>query len=58
MSLKRRMSMLVFVDSCIVLFSIYIGYYLLYPINNPFSATFLIASSLAIFIAHHGFAMY
>lgn len=58
MSLKRRLSMLVFIDSCIVLFSIYIGYYLLYPINNPFSATFLIASSLAIFIAHHGFAMY
>ena len=58
MSLKRKMSMLIFVDSCIVLFSIYIGYYLLYPIDNPFSGTFIIASSLAIFVAHHGFAMY
>lgn len=58
MSLKKRMSMLVFVDSCIVLFSIYIGYYLLHPIENPFAETFLLISSLTIFLAHHGFAMY
>lgn len=52
------MSMLVIIDSCIVLFSIYIGYFLLYPINNPFTDLFLITSSLTIFIAHHVFAMY
>ncbi|MFJ5768857.1 polysaccharide biosynthesis protein [Psychrobacillus sp. NPDC093180] len=58
MSLRKRMSMLVVVDSCIVLFSIYIGYFLLHPINNPFTDTFLLISSLTIFLAHHGFAMY
>lgn len=58
MSLRKRMSMLVFVDSCIVLFSIYIGYFLLHPIDNPFTDTFLLISSLTIFLAHHGFAMY
>lgn len=58
MSLRKRMSMLVIVDSCIVLFSIYIGYFLLHPIDNPFTDTFLLISSLTIFLAHHGFAMY
>lgn len=58
MSLQKRMSLLIVVDSAIVLFSIYIGYFVLYPINNLFSNTFLLASSLAIFLAHHGFAMY
>ncbi|QFF98013.1 polysaccharide biosynthesis protein [Psychrobacillus glaciei] len=58
MSLRKRMSMLVIVDSCIVLFSIYIGYFLLYPIDNPFTDLFLITSSFTIFIAHHVLAMY
>ncbi|ALC86486.1 hypothetical protein AM499_12110 [Bacillus sp. FJAT-22090] len=58
MSLKRRLSMLVFVDSCIVLFSVYIGYFLLHPIENPFTDVFLLTSSLTIFFAHHIFAMY
>ncbi|MEI4768796.1 nucleoside-diphosphate sugar epimerase/dehydratase [Psychrobacillus sp. FJAT-51614] len=58
MSLRKRMSLLVFVDSAIVLFSIYIGYFLLHPIDNPFTNTFLLISSLTIFLAHHGFAMY
>ncbi|WP_342560327.1 nucleoside-diphosphate sugar epimerase/dehydratase [Psychrobacillus sp. FSL W7-1457] len=58
MSLKRRMSMLILVDSCIVLFSIYIGYFLLHPIDNPFTDVLLLISSLAIFVAHHSFAMY
>lgn len=58
MSLRKRMSMLTVVDSCIVLFSIYIGYFLLHPIDNPFTDTFLLISSLTIFVAHHGFAMY
>lgn len=58
MSLRKRMSMLVIVDSCIVMFSIYIGYFLLHPIVNPFTDPFLMISSLTIFIAHHVFAMY
>ena len=58
MSLRKRTSMLVIVDSCIVLFSIYIGYFLLHPVVNPFTNPFLLISSLSIFIAHHAFAMY
>ncbi|WP_342528155.1 nucleoside-diphosphate sugar epimerase/dehydratase [Chryseomicrobium sp. FSL W7-1435] len=58
MSLKRRMSALIFVDSFIVLFSIYIGYFFLYPVDNPFAQSYLLVSSLAIFIAHHAFALY
>lgn len=58
MSLRRRMSMLMIVDSCIVLFSIYIGYFLLHPIDNPFTDLFLLTSSITIFIAHHILAMY
>ncbi|MEK5214640.1 polysaccharide biosynthesis protein [Psychrobacillus sp. FSL H8-0487] len=58
MSLPKRMSLLIIVDSAIVLFSIYIGYFILYPIDNLLSNTFLLMSSLAIFLAHHGFAMY
>ncbi|MFJ8064773.1 polysaccharide biosynthesis protein [Psychrobacillus sp. NPDC096426] len=58
MSLSKRMLMLVFVDSCIVLFSIYVGYFLIHPIDNPFMDTFLLISSLTIFLAHNGFAMF
>ncbi len=50
--------MLIFVDSCIVLFSIYIGYFLLHPIDNPFTDVLLLVSSLSIFVAHHSFAMF
>ena len=52
------MSLLIVVDSAIVLFSIYIGYFILYPINDLLNNTFLLTSSLTIFVAHHGFAMY
>ncbi|WP_342600214.1 nucleoside-diphosphate sugar epimerase/dehydratase [Psychrobacillus sp. FSL H8-0483] len=58
MSLGKRMSLLVFVDSVIVLFSIFIGYFLLHPIDNPFTDSFLVTSSITIFIAHHVLAMY
>ena len=58
MSLQKRMSLLIIVDSAIVLFSIYLGYFVLYPINDLLSNTFLLVSSLAIFIAHHCFAMF
>ncbi|OZS77410.1 hypothetical protein CF394_11460 [Tetzosporium hominis] len=58
MSLKRRMSALIIVDSFIVLFSIYIGYFFLYPVDNPFAESYLLVSSLSIFFAHHAFALY
>lgn len=58
MSLRKRMSTLIVVDSVIVLFSIYIGYFFLYPIDNPFASSYLFVSSLSIFFAHHAFAFY
>lgn len=58
MSLKNRVSLLVIVDSLIVFFSIFVGYYVLYPYNDLLQNKFLIASALTIFIAHHAFAMY
>ncbi|WP_392454638.1 polysaccharide biosynthesis protein [Chryseomicrobium aureum] len=58
MSLRKRMSTLIVVDSVIVLFSIYIGYFFLYPIDNPFASSYLFVSSLSIFMAHHAFAFY
>ncbi|OED33130.1 hypothetical protein BHE17_11985 [Planococcus maritimus] len=58
MSLKNRMSLLIVVDSLIVFFSIFVGYYILYPYVDLFQNQFLLASALTIFIAHHVFAMY
>ncbi|KOF09143.1 polysaccharide biosynthesis protein EpsC [Planococcus glaciei] len=57
MSVKNRISLLVLVDSFIVFFSIFIGYFLLNPWVNPFESKFLLASALTIFIAHHAFAL-
>lgn len=57
MSLKNRISLLVLVDSVIVFFSIFIGYFLLHPWINPFENKFLLVSALTIFIAHHVFAL-
>ncbi|WP_282020653.1 nucleoside-diphosphate sugar epimerase/dehydratase [Planomicrobium okeanokoites] len=58
MSLKNRTSLLAVVDSLIVFFSIFIGYFLLHPLVNPFERPFLIASAITIFAAHHAFATY
>lgn len=57
LSLKNRVSLLMIVDSFIVFFSIFIGYFLLHPWTNPFEKPFLLASALTIFIAHHAFAL-
>lgn len=58
MALKNRTSFLAVVDSLIVFFSIFIGYFLLHPWINPFESNFLVASALTIFAAHHGLALY
>ncbi|MGB2993755.1 MAG: hypothetical protein WBB47_14075, partial [Paenisporosarcina sp.] len=61
MTIKKRISMLVFIDSCIVIFSIYLGYFLLYPLGNPSPGDdirYLIASSASLLIAHHLLASY
>ncbi|MDN7244690.1 nucleoside-diphosphate sugar epimerase/dehydratase [Planococcus shenhongbingii] len=57
MSLKNRISLLILVDSLIVFFSIFVGYFLLHPWTNPFESKFLLASALTIFVAHHAFAL-
>ncbi|MCZ8537247.1 polysaccharide biosynthesis protein [Paenisporosarcina quisquiliarum] len=58
MTMKKRVTMLVLVDSGIVLFSIFFGYYLLYPIVNPLTNSYLVASSVSLFVAHHMLASY
>lgn len=57
MAIKKRVSMLVLIDSCIVLFSIFLGYFLLYPMN-PLTNGYLLASSAALLVAHHLLAGY
>ncbi|MTD30778.1 nucleoside-diphosphate sugar epimerase/dehydratase [Planomicrobium sp. YIM 101495] len=58
MNLQKRIGLLMVVDSLIVFFSIFIGYFLLHPVLNPFGSHFLLASATAIFISHHSLAWY
>ena len=58
MTIKKRISMLVLIDSCIVLFSIFLGYFLLHPVVNPLTSRYLLASSAALLVAHHLLASY
>ncbi|MCM3788886.1 polysaccharide biosynthesis protein [Domibacillus indicus] len=56
MAYPRRMSFLVGLDSAIVLFSIYIGYFILHPYMNIYSPSTLLISSLTLLVSHHLFA--
>ena len=56
MSIKKRMSLLVVVDSIIVFLSIYIGYFILHPYISVFTNKMLLISAITIQIAHHSFA--
>ncbi|WP_088007053.1 polysaccharide biosynthesis protein [Indiicoccus explosivorum] len=58
MSLRNRLSLLIGVDSFIVFFSLFIGFFLLHPWTNPLDSTILLVSAAAIFVAHHAFATY
>ncbi|MCZ2258640.1 polysaccharide biosynthesis protein [Sporosarcina sp. G11-34] len=53
MTLKKRISLLFIVDSLIVWFSIYIGYFILNPFTNVFMNETLLISAITIQIAHH-----
>ena len=53
MTVKKRMTLLFFVDSFIVLFSIFIGYFILHPTVNVFANKTLLVSAITIQIAHH-----
>lgn len=48
--------MLLFIDSLIVTFSVFLGYYILEPFFKGYSINVLILSSLILFISHHVFA--
>lgn len=56
MSYSKRLALLIGLDSLIVLFSIYIGYYILNPYFSIFTLKVLLVSSLALLISHHVFA--
>lgn len=56
MSYTKRLALLIGLDSLIVLFSIYIGYYILNPYFSIFTLKVLLVSSLALLISHHVFA--
>lgn len=58
LSLRKRISLLFGVDSLIVFFSIFIGYFILHPWTNPFESKFLLVCATVIFIAHHAFSLY
>ena len=55
MGYRTRLSMLIFVDSCIVLLSVFVSYWLLMPSMDGVPMA-IIVSSIALFIIHHVFA--
>ena len=56
MTMQKRATLLILLDSIIVLFSIYAGYFVLHPYLNVFTNDVLVVSSLSIFLAHHFFS--
>lgn len=58
MSYQKRLSLLVFLDSVIVLTSVYLSYWFLYPNIIDDIPPFLIIGSATILICHHIFAFY
>ncbi|MFE4036148.1 polysaccharide biosynthesis protein [Priestia sp. YIM B13489] len=56
MGYSKRVSLLMGMDSFIVLFSIFIGYYILNPYFSIYSLEMIIISSLTLLISHHVFA--
>lgn len=56
MSYSKRVSMLMLLDSIIVLTAIYIGYYTLNPYFSIYTLPTLIVSSIALLVSHHVFA--
>ncbi|MGN1401820.1 MAG: polysaccharide biosynthesis protein [Bacillus sp. (in: firmicutes)] len=56
MSYKKRIRLLVYLDSCIVLFSIFLGYFLLNPPLQAYPIPLIWISSFSLLISHHLFA--
>ncbi|MBO3078325.1 polysaccharide biosynthesis protein [Mammaliicoccus vitulinus] len=55
-STKQKLLMMLFIDSLIVTFSVFLGYYILEPFFKGYSINVLILSSLILLISHHVFA--
>lgn len=55
-SIKQRLMMLLVIDSLIVTFSLFLGYYILEPYFEGYSIKTLILSSFILLISHHVFA--
>ncbi|WP_393959625.1 polysaccharide biosynthesis protein [Priestia megaterium] len=53
MNYKKRMSLLMLLDSIIVLGSVYASYFILHPYFQIFTAKTLLVSSVSLFVAHH-----
>jgi FlaA1/EpsC-like NDP-sugar epimerase len=56
LSYTKRVSMLMLLDSIIVLTAIYIGYYILHPTFSWYTLPTLMFSSVALLLSHHLFA--
>lgn len=56
MTYQKRLSLLVGLDSLIVLGSVYISFFILHPYFNIFTAKTLLISSISLFVTHHLFA--
>ncbi|MBT2616769.1 MULTISPECIES: nucleoside-diphosphate sugar epimerase/dehydratase [unclassified Bacillus (in: firmicutes)] len=57
MSYKRRVPIFVLLDSIIVLFAIFIGYFILYPYLNIYTTIpMLLVCSITLLLSHHLFA--
>ncbi|MGD6794147.1 polysaccharide biosynthesis protein [Metabacillus indicus] len=56
MTYKRRIAMLIAIDSVIVLTAIYLGYFILHPYLKIFTMPILFFSSITLLVSHHIFA--
>jgi FlaA1/EpsC-like NDP-sugar epimerase len=56
LSYQKRVSMLILLDSLIVLTSIYVGYYMLHPYFSFYNFNMLTISSITLLASHHLFA--
>ncbi|RIN86055.1 polysaccharide biosynthesis protein [Mammaliicoccus sciuri] len=55
-SAKQRLVLLLIIDSLIVTFSVFLGYYILEPFFEGYSTKLLILSSIVLLVSHHIFA--
>ncbi|MCR2823811.1 polysaccharide biosynthesis protein [Lederbergia panacisoli] len=54
---QKRVPLLMLLDSIIVLFSIYVGYFILHPFSDFYTSKLLLISSIILLVSHHVFAI-